>query len=385
MWISYRELSLVIAVLLNLIFFVRAAHALYRLSNLVLGNKKRTEIAVALFCLNPASIFFSAPYSEGLFCWLSFLVMIQCLDDINSIFITIPLSLSVLCRSNGILNIGFYVYFSLKKIMVPYSVHNAICTCSKMFVIFMLIAFHYGMAQVYIYYLFCFEHKFNFPKHILDYGLLKNFVMAGNKSEETSPWCSNRLPLSYSYVQSHYWDVGFLKYYELKQIPNFLLALPVIILVIVNTYSYVANNWDYTLRLGIFKLNKKQIKSMKNYDRLVLPFVLHAAAMTVFSVFFVHIQIITRMLASSSPVLYWYAADYFTSDRTFIRNQVIQKLNKQIKNGGSAACNHVDSHIELNDIRNFDCMNYKQKLVIIFHIGYALIGTILFSNFLPWT
>jgi phosphatidylinositol glycan class V len=254
-----------------------------------------------------------------------------------------------------------------------------------MFVIFMLVAFHYGMAQVYIYYLFCFEHKFNFPKHILDYGLSNNLVMAGNKSISTSPWCSNRLPLSYSYVQSHYWDVGFLKYYEWKQLPNFLLALPVVLLIAANTYHYVANNWDYTMRLGIFRISKKQMKAIKNYDRLVLPFVLHAAALVIFNLLFAHVQITTRMLASSSPVIYWYAADYFTSDRTFIKRQVIQRLTNQMRNGGSDSCNHVHNHIEMDDIRYFADMNTKQKLVLTFYIGYALIGTTLFSNFLPWT
>lgn len=99
--ITYRELSLVLAVLLNLVCFVLAAKALYKLSNLVLGNKKKSELAVILFCFNPASIFFTAPYTEALFSWLSFSVMAQCIDDINSVFITIPLSLSILCRSNG--------------------------------------------------------------------------------------------------------------------------------------------------------------------------------------------------------------------------------------------------------------------------------------------
>lgn len=99
--ISYRELSLVLAVTLNVAFFVLAAKALYKLSNMVLGNKKKSELAVIMFCFNPSSIFFTAPYTESLFSWLSFTVMVQCIDDINSILITVPLSLSILCRSNG--------------------------------------------------------------------------------------------------------------------------------------------------------------------------------------------------------------------------------------------------------------------------------------------
>ncbi|XP_039451935.1 GPI mannosyltransferase 2 [Culex pipiens pallens] len=382
--ITYRELSLVLAVLLNLVCFVLAAKALYKLSNLVLGNKKKSELAVILFCFNPASIFFTAPYTEALFSWLSFSVMAQCIDDINSVFITIPLSLSILCRSNGMLNIGFLLYFTARRILSQSSFHTIICMGSKLFSILMIIIFHYGIAQVYNYYLFCFEQKFSFPAHVKQYALDRGLVLAGNKTAESSPWCSNYLPLSYSYVQSHYWDVGFMNYYELKQLPNFLLALPAIYLVLSNAYKYIHDNWDFCAGLGLFRVQKKQLKSMRNYDRVAFAFVAHALFLTLFSVLFVHVQVTTRMLASSSPLLYWFAAEYFTGDKAFIRRQVIRKLSKQVRDG-TEPCTHVENYVELSDILDFRQMNWKQKAILVYFAGYATVGTILFSNFLPWT
>ncbi|XP_058447621.1 GPI mannosyltransferase 2 [Malaya genurostris] len=382
--VTYRELSLALAVVLNVIFFVLAAKALYKLSNMVLGNKKKSELAVILFCFNPASIFFTAPYTESLYSWLSFTVMVQCIDDINSVLITVPLSLSLLCRSNGMLNIGFLLYFSIRRIMSQKSFHDIICIVSKLFSVVMIIIFHYGIAQVYNYYLFCFEQKFTFPAHVKDYAVTHSLVLAGNKTNESSPWCSNYLPLSYSYVQSHYWNVGFMNYYELKQLPNFLLALPAIYLIISNSYKYANDNWDFCARLGLFQVNKKLLKNMKNYDRLAFVFIAHGMFLTLFSALFVHVQVMTRMIASSSPLLYWFAADYFTGDKAFIRRQVIRKLSKQVQDG-TEPCTHFENYVELSEMLDFRAMNWKQRFILCYFLGYSIIGTVLFSNFLPWT
>lgn len=384
-FISYRELSLVLAVLFNMICFTGAAKALYRLSKLVLGSKKKAEIAVLLFCFNPASIFFTAPYTESLFAWLSFAVMYQCIEDVTSIFITIPLSLSILSRSNGMINIGFVLYFAIRRIVAQYNFHNVICICSRLFTMLIIVLFHYGIAQVYNYYLFCFEQKFNFPAHVREYASEHGLILAGNKTEESSPWCTNLLPLSYSYVQSHYWNVGFLRYYELKQLPNFLLALPAIYLTLSNSYHYLQEHWEYAARLGLFRVSKKQFKIMRPYDRLALVFVVHAILLTLFSLFFVHVQVTTRLLCAASPVLYWYAAEYFTGERTFIKRQVIRKLSKQVKDGDEISCTHVTNHVDLSDLLDIRCMNWQQQAILWYFVGYTVVGTILFSNFYPWT
>ncbi|XP_058057683.1 GPI mannosyltransferase 2 [Anopheles bellator] len=352
--IGFRELSLLLAVLLNMVCFTGAACAMYKLSKLVLGSKKKAEVAVLLFCFNPASIFFTAPYSESLYACLSFIVMYQCVEDVNLIFIAMPLSLSLLCRSNGMMNIGFVLYFVARRIVAHYNFHNVICICSRLFSVLMIVLFHYGIAQVYNYYLFCFEQKFNFPPHVRTYATDHGLVLAGNKTNDSSPWCTSAVPLSYSYVQSHYWNVGLLRYYELKQLPNFLLALPAIYLTLSNSYRYLHEHWDYAARLGLFRLPKRHQKIMRPYDRLALVFVIHAVALTVVSLLFVHVQVTTRLLCSSSPILYWYAAEYFTGERAFIKRQVIRKLS-------------------------------KQHAILLYFVGYTVIGTVLFSNFYPWT
>lgn len=34
----------------------------------------------------------------------------------------------------------------------------------------------------------------------------------------TPAWCAVRVPYLYGYVQRHYWGVGFLQYFEMKQV-----------------------------------------------------------------------------------------------------------------------------------------------------------------------
>jgi phosphatidylinositol glycan class V len=53
------------------------------------------------------------------------------------------------------------------------------------------------------------------------------------------------------FVQSHYWNVGLLRYYEPKQAPNFALAAPMLTLCACAVYSYVAVDVRRVLTLGL--------------------------------------------------------------------------------------------------------------------------------------
>lgn len=367
-FLSVRALSLLIGVTLNVIFFVKAANTLYELGRKVLRDQRKAEIATVLFCFNPSSIFFTAPYSESLYSWLSFSVMLKCFEDINSVLIIVPLSLSILCRSNGIINIGFFVYFGLKKMFNQNSVLSFITVLLKVISILIIIAFHFGLMQVYNYYLFCIKKSFSFPEIIKDFAIQNDFVLAGNRTNDSvSPWCSSNLPISYSYVQDRYWNVGFLRYYELKQIPNFLLALPIVLIILVNSLKYFRRNQAFCWRLGIFNLKPSIMRLTQVADQNQFVFIVHAVVMTFFCVLFIHVQVTTRILSSSNPMLYFFCASYFMT------NVDQDKKKNDDDNGGE---------INMFDIKR---LSFLQKTIIYYFLGYYAVGTVMFSNFLPWT
>lgn len=341
---SLRQRLLLTAVALNVLAFVMAAKTLHRLTLRIHRSHRVADIAVVLFCVNPASIFFTAAYSESLHCWMSFKLMLSCVER-RFLAAVFPLAASVLCRSNGMLNLGFVGYFLLADSVQTGKLARNAC---KLIGTLISVVITFAIVQNYFYHLYCQQVAFDVDDYVREFGEKNGFVLAGSfngTSSDQAPWCSYGLPLSYSYVQSHYWNVGLLKYYEWKQLPNFLLAAPIISFVAFYSGKLI---WQQprvfaSLGIGDTEAHRKCV------------FAIHGLALTVFCVLCVHIQVSTRMLASSSPCLYWFAAEAMLRSKDKERSPRIEHCLK----------NRID--------------------VVVWFISYACIGTVLFCNFLPWT
>src|ERR1700761_2840805 len=110
-------------------------------------------------------------------------------------------------------------------------------------------------------------------------------------------WCSSIPPTIYSYVQKQYWHVGFLEYWTLSQIPNFVLILPIASLIYWSGSSYLICLQD----------SKDRIFSRIMQPAIILPHALYTLFFTTYILSSAHAQILLR-LAPSMPFLYFSAA-----------------------------------------------------------------------------
>ena len=213
-------------VLVNLGLFVFATLALYELSWRLLKDEYLAYKSALFFCINPASIFFSATYSESLHASISFFLMAK-LEKGFSFKVGLLLALASFCRSNALLNIGFIIYKSVKLIIHEILTYRWLKQFQKqefsttlsniigdgIFPAIFSIAITiipFAMVQWYGFTQFCGLTKVNldFDEFVVEYAVNQSLKLP---SQIPSEWCNYYIPMPYSYIQSHYWNVGFLQ------------------------------------------------------------------------------------------------------------------------------------------------------------------------------
>lgn len=255
-------------------------------------------------------------------------------------------------RSNGIINVGFLLYYTLQKICSAKEItgklriFDAIKTLTKCLILCCVTVLPFFAFNYYGYVMFCY-----------------------NNSSTKPEWCSSSLPLIYSHVQNRYWKVGFLNYFKWQKLPNFLLATPCVILMSSGIFSYLEVNRHEIAVLGLSQNGGVQKKVACELHKLkVFQYIVHALFLLVFGIFFMHVEVITRFIMSSSPLPYWIAASIFyrdirSSDKTYIVPTIF--------------------HIPLINI--YSMSSTKSKMLIFYSSSYIFLGTLLHVNFLPWT
>ncbi len=176
----------------------------------------------------------------------------------------------------------------------------------------------------------------------------------GTRPPELVPWCSAQPTGAalYGFIQKNYWNNGLFTYWEMKQLPNFLIAAPMIVLSLIAIVKYFKQeqNFKNTFTLGLISNDTSSVQRMEPYyNSNVSSYILHWLFLLTFGMLFMYIQVLNRFLSSQCAPLYWFAA-----------HSLLQRPQ------GTKG-------------------KLTSKLIVAYFVLYCFIGTILFTSFYPWT
>ncbi|GAB7340398.1 hypothetical protein MBLNU457_6837t1 [Dothideomycetes sp. NU457] len=321
----------------------RLSHAFHLLSTLLLflltyinlpgeetWRRSTAFVASCLYIISPAGIFLSAPYSESFFAFFNFLGMLAVSrlrprsgslpDTLRQTLFTICsgifFAIGCMIRSNGILSLLVYVEPGLVLL----------------------------------------SELLGGPLR------LPAFVKLVGQ-DVRRPWCDNFPPSIYNFVQQRYWDVGFLRYWTLSNLPLFLIALPMLSLLLLT--AWICLNGRQMLAKyrpppssQSNDLVTRQVSFPYAFRQMALP----QAALAILALTNFHVQIINR-ISSGYPLWYIVLAIAITTTKGTLAGK-------------------TSEHPVLYGIPYLS--NKKtQKRVVRGMIMYAMIQGGLFASFLP--
>ncbi|XP_061674747.1 palmitoyltransferase ZDHHC18-A [Syngnathoides biaculeatus] len=402
-WLSVRGRLLVAAALGNSTLFLLSVVALHALSRAVMQDRRLALLSALLYCITPANVFMTAGYSESLFAALTFGGLF--LLEKGFIFrACLAFSIASAARSNGLLNIGFLLYlpsvYAISQIRFCRSLakgRSKILRYAWIVVRLLLtsvlgtavVALPFCAFQYYGYRTFCTPSASldRIPPALFSLAEQKGYRMA----DENSPpplWCMRPLPVIYSHIQDVYWNVGFLRFFELRQIPNFLLALPMATLGVTAAYAYFQANPELCFRLGLWEADFKKglDKPVPGFlNPKVFVYVLHSTALLVFGTLCMHVQVLTRFMASSSPVPFWISAHLLLLNEPLLHRRKTSTPNVQLKTLSKNGCKHPPQNPVLALIPYIQMCSPTTQSILGYFLSYWVLGLAMHCNALPWT
>ncbi|KAH8668139.1 GPI mannosyltransferase 2 [Tricladium varicosporioides] len=288
--IRYSGSEGIVAILISHTSHLLAVLCLFSLTRVIFPScsNKFAFTAAALHILSPAGIFLSAPYAESTCAFLSFLGCISfaksfpsrgpptLLHDFLVLVSGIIFGVATTFRSNGILN-GLLLLEEAFNTLIGLS--NSFCFAGVRRLITT------GLGGIFV------GAGFIIPQYISYQEYCREPDV-----EVLRPWCTKSLPSIYTFVQDHYWNVGLFRYWTPSNIPLFLLATPMLVVMGAS---------------GIWALRHQSGKSGDTSQQAISPILRNLAVLqsvlTLLTLTTAHVQIISR-ISSAYPVWIWYIA-----------------------------------------------------------------------------
>ncbi len=324
-------------VIVSIVSFTVAACALHQLiKNIFHGRpnaSKEAGFTVLAFCWNPAAVHFSVCYSESIFAALTFTAMAVLyapkyrrlkFERFTGWISAFIFALASLARANGILNALFIAYSGFTRIVEECRRQNR--SVAKTFGLLLETLLQTALVLA--------------PMCWLQWSYYSTFCLRKNaESSVLHPWCfgsgsilSLGRPSLYSWIQAEYWDVGLFKAYKINQLPLFLLASPVVYISVRCLLYYLRALWNlfssslsytsFLLELFLPDKTPRRIAALKSTSVwqhvpplvTLLPFMIHWAFLLLVGVTIARVEVTTRLVASSCPLLHWFIGRTLSGD-----------------------------------------------------------------------
>jgi phosphatidylinositol glycan class V len=368
----------------NIAAFIAATFILRKLLPLITPYKKGNrifEIAIVIWCFNPAGIFFSTLYTESLFALLSWSAFMF-FETHRTALCMVMFFLASMLRSNGTLNAVVVVaaWLSDRYRQREHRKSPAQNTIDmvRLGLICLSIILPSVLYNILHMHMLCGpapsvpQAKDEVVPYLTSMATRYLLQQWGGMipkspltvSNETTQLCSSAKPwhrlmpnYAYSHIQSKYWNVGLFRYWHWKQIPNFLLAAPIVYIAV-----YTIQHFDEIF--GQVPDGKKNddapAKGGKNaargtaatedrWQRMLanpaFPYAAHLLVLLCVGLFFANVQITTRLLCASSPIIFVGMAHLYSKQRSA----------------------------------------FKTNWVVWYLVLYNVLGAVLHSNHFPWT
>ncbi|CAG9533187.1 unnamed protein product [Cercopithifilaria johnstoni] len=202
------------------------------------------------------------------------------------------------------------------------------------------------------------------PDAVYQYALQARLVLPHDLENLT--WCREErnilypIPSFYKHVQEKYWQVEPFGYWQLKKLPCFIIAAPAIFIVL---YGSLFELDRLRTVHGLFGV----ILGTFHDANSTLPFMIHALVLTVLAIVLYNVEVLTRILFSSSPFVYLVIAQYMDRRTPLVTLDDIQYPTF------------------LPFFTNFSRSHWVHALLLCYLLGYFYIGTLLHANWLPFT
>lgn len=186
--------------------FVAAALVLFHLGVAVMGPRAKGAafVGALLFCVNPASVFFSAVYTESPYALCSFSGML-CVSKNRKWAAALLFAAACSLRANGVVAAGFLLHAHAREMVRHPSAARWARTVTVAALQTAVVAAPFLAFQAHAYGVFC--------------GAGAPDATGRRTAPDEPRWCGSTPPLVYTHVQAEYWgSLGFLGYFQLRQV-----------------------------------------------------------------------------------------------------------------------------------------------------------------------